>query len=137
VDTINRCITRSTTELCWILDSELDYTDFDFNYYPSPADENGACVWHTMESLEYTFMVNKNSFTEDTKYIKIIEHLSNLNFVKQRRAKATNILYDIVYIDHGNLSDYEGKIVIKYEQNYLETFKKILEILPTKKEHYV
>jgi hypothetical protein len=36
VDTINRCINKSTTELCWILNSELDYTNFEFNYYPNP-----------------------------------------------------------------------------------------------------
>jgi hypothetical protein len=44
-------------------------------------------------------MVNPETFAQDTRFIKIIEHLSNLNFVKDRKAKATNILYDIVYID--------------------------------------
>ena len=138
VETINRCINRSTTELCWILNSELDYTDFDFEYYPNPWQMKMVHVFGTQWShWGTTFMVNKDTFAEDTKYIKVIEHLSNLNFVKQRRAKATNILYDIIYIDHGNLSDIEGKVVVKYEQNYLKTFKKILDILPTKKEHYV
>jgi hypothetical protein len=36
VDTINRCINRASTNLCWILNSELDYTDFNFEYYPNP-----------------------------------------------------------------------------------------------------
>ena len=31
VDTINRCINRSTTNLCWILNSELVYDNFDFD----------------------------------------------------------------------------------------------------------
>jgi hypothetical protein len=138
IDTINRCINRSTTELCWILNSELDYADFDFEYYPNPWQMKMIHVFGTQWShWGTTYMVNRETFAEDTKYIKVIEHLSNLNFVKDRRAKATNILYDIVYIDHGNLSDTEGKVVVKYEQNYLKTFKKILEILPTKKEHYV
>lgn len=138
LDTINRCTNRSTTELCWILNSELDYTDFDFEYYPNPWQMKMVQVFGTQWShWGTTYMVNRETFAEDTKYIKVIEHLANLNFVKDRRAKATNILYDIVYIDHGNLSDTEGKVVVKYEQNYLKTFKKILEILPTKKEHYV
>jgi hypothetical protein len=138
IETINRCTNRSTTELCWILNSELDYTDFDFEYYPNPWQMKMVHVFGTQWShWGTTYMVNRETFAEDTKYIKVIEHLSNLNFVKDRRAKSTNILYDIVYIDHGNLSDTEGKVVVKYEQNYLKTFKKILEILPTKKEHYV
>ena len=30
VDTINRCTNRSTTEILWVLNSELDYAEFDF-----------------------------------------------------------------------------------------------------------
>jgi hypothetical protein len=138
VETINRCIVKSETKLFWILNSELDYSDFLFDFYPSPWQTSMVHVFGTQWShWGNTYMINKETFTEDTKHIKIIEHLSNLNFVKQRRAKATNILYDIIYIDHGNLSEHEGKIVVKYEQNYLKTFKKIVEILPIKKEHYI
>ena len=89
-------------------------------------------------------MVNRESFSDDTKYVKIIEHLSNLNFVKNRTAIATSILYDMIYIDHGNLlaKEYDaltakGITLVKYEGSYLTTFKKLLEKLPTKKEHYV
>jgi hypothetical protein len=138
VETINRCIIKSETKLFWVLNSELDYSDFLFDFYPSPWQTKMVHVFGTQWShWGNTYMINKETFSEDTKYIKIIEHLSNLNFVKQRRAKATNILYDIIYIDHGNLSDTEGKVVIKYEQDYFKTFKKIVEILPTKKEHHI
>lgn len=34
VDTINRCIIKADTKLFWVLNSELDYTDFEFNFYP-------------------------------------------------------------------------------------------------------
>jgi hypothetical protein len=145
VDTINRCINRASTNLCWIINSELDYTGFDFNYYPNPWQMKMVQVFGTQWShWGTTFMVNRETFAEDTKYIKIIEHLSNLNFVKDRRATATNVLYDIVYIDHGNLSasDYndiecEGRLIVKYEDSYLNTFKKMLDKLPNKKEHYI
>jgi hypothetical protein len=145
VDTINRCINRASTNLCWIINSELDYTGFDFNYYPNPWQMKMVQVFGTQWShWGTTFMVNRETFAEDTKYIKVIEHLSNLNFVKDRRATATNVLYDIVYIDHGNLSasDYndiecEGRLIVKYEDSYLNTFKKMLDKLPNKKEHYV
>ena len=140
VDTINRCVTKSNTNLCWILNSELDYTEFEFDFYPSPWQQRMVHVFGTQWShWGTTFMVNKESFPEDTKYVKIIEHLNVLNFVKSKKAKAVNILYDVVYIDHGNMypAEYEGKTVIKYDNSYLKTFKKLLEQLPTKNEHYI
>jgi hypothetical protein len=138
VDTINRCVKKSTTELCWILNSELDYIDFDFNYYPNPWQMKMINVFGTQWShWGTTFLVNCESFPIDTKYIKIIEHLTNLNFVKSRKAKAVDVLYDIIYIDHGNMKDTAGKIVIQYKDNYLTTFKKLLEQMPIKRDHYV
>ena len=140
VDTINRCINRASSNLCWILNSELDYSEFDFNYYPNPWQMKMVHVFGTQWShWGTTFMVNRETFAQDTKYIKIIEHLSTLNFVKDRKAKATNVLYDIVYIDHGNVNPalLQGKTVIKYQDSYIATFQKMLDILPAKKEHYV
>ena len=138
VDTIQRCVNKSTTELCWILNSELDYSEFDFNYYPNPWQMRMVHVFGTQWShWGTTFMVNRETFANDTKYIKVVEHLSNLNFVKNRRAKATNVLYDTVYIDHGNSVDIPNATFVKYEDSYHNTFKKMLEILPTKKEHFV
>lgn len=147
VDTINRCIAKSTTELCWILNSELDYTDFDFEYYPNPWQMKMVHVFGTQWShWGTTFMVNCETFTNDTKYIKIIEHLSNLNFVKKIRAKATTCVYDIVVIDHGNpettqvvqtIAKSRTPNIVKYDESYFNTIKKIVDSLPIKKEHYL
>ncbi len=148
VDTINRCINKCNTELCWILNSELDYTDFNFEYYPNPWQMKMVHVFGTQWShWGTTFIVNKESFPNDTKYVKIVEHLSNINFVKKTKAKATSCLYDIYFINHGN--DEATKILqnlqntgsavyeVAYETDYLHTLKKILSILPTKKEHHI
>lgn len=150
VDTINRCINRSTTNLCWILNSELDYSNFNFNYYPDPWQMKMVHIFGTQWShWGTTFMVNRDTFSEDTKYIKVVEHLSNLNFVKDKRAFATNNLYDIYIIDHGNKECERvvdvitnmacGKTVkvIRYEQTYLQTLKNIINDIMPKKEHYV
>lgn len=142
VDTVNRCCNKASTELFWVLNSELDYSEFDFNYYPNPWQMKMVHVFGTQWShWGTTFLVNKETFPKDTKYIKVIEHLSNLNFVKAKRAKATNILYDIVYVDHGNLSindiECKGRLIIKYQDNYTTTFRKMLEHLPEQKDHYV
>jgi hypothetical protein len=149
VDTINRCITKSSTNLCWILNSELDYSEFEFDFYPSPWQMRMVHVFGTQWShWGTTFMVNKNSFSEDTKYVKIIEHLSNLNFVKRNTAKATNCLYDIALIDHGNteienvseiIKNKTGRntTTVKYNRSYLQTFKTLLKDIQPKKEHYL
>ena len=150
VDTITRCINKSTTELCWILNSELDYSNFDFNYYPNPWQMTMVHVFGTQWShWGSTFMVNKETFTEDTKYVKIIEHLSNLNFVKTKRAFASNCLYDVYLIDYENdeingiisllksKTQRENVYTIKYEIDYLTTLKNLLTKLDTKKDHYI
>jgi hypothetical protein len=140
VDTINRCINRSSTTLCWILNSELDYSTFEFDFYPSPWQMRMVHVFGTQWShWGTTFMVNKENFAEETKYIKIIEHLSMLNFVRRKTATATNRLYDIVMIDHGNSYEFDRipGIVVQYDHNYLNTFRRILKELPVKKDHYV
>jgi hypothetical protein len=149
VDTINRCITKSVTNLCWIVNSELDYTQFDFDFYPSPWQMKMVHVFGTQWShWGTTFMVNKEAFPEDTKYVKIIEHLNTLNFVKRKVASATNCLYDIVLVDHGNiesesvsqlLTDKTGKtpITVKFSKSYLQTFSQYLKDVTPKKEHYI
>jgi len=142
VDTINRCINKSQTKLCWVLNSEIDYSEFEFDFYPSPWQEKMVHVFGTQWShWGTTFMVNKESFPEDTKYVKIIEHLNVLNFVKSKRTKAKNCLYPIYLIDHGNetVDEIKGILVtkIKYEHSYLRTFKKLLATLPKKNEHYI
>ena len=138
VDTINRCIAKSKTKFFWVLSSELDYSEFKFDFYPSPWQEKMVHVFGTQWShWGNTYLINKESFPSETKYVKIIEHLSVLNFVKNKKAKAVDVLYDIIHIDHGNIEDTANKLVVKYNGNYLTTFKDMLMMLPNKKEHYV
>ena len=150
VDTITRCTNRATSNLIWVLNSELDYSNFDFDYYPNPWQMKMVHVFGTQWShWGTTFMVNREQFPIDTKYIKIVEHLSNLNFVKTKRAKATQCIYDVVVIDHGNpeldnvvkqiTEKSNGKQVstIKYDTSYLNTLRKIIKKQHEHKEHYL
>jgi hypothetical protein len=150
VDTINRCTNRSTTEVIWVLNSELDYTGFNFDYYPNPWQMNMVHVFGTQWShWGTTFIVNRETFPEDTKYIKIIEHLSNLNFVKDIKATATQCVHDIVVIDHGNKeldrvveqvkkkAPNKNVTTIPYNHSYFDTLKDIITKQQAKKEHYI
>jgi hypothetical protein len=150
VDTINRCVNKVETTLFWVLNSELDYSQFEFDFYPTPWQMNMTHVFGTQWShWGTTFVVNKDSFTNDTKYVKIIEHLPNLHFVKHATITATNCLHDVYVVDHGNTDTLNvveqitrkvrGKTVsiIKYDDSYLSVFKKILDQVEKKNEHYI
>ena len=150
VDTINRCIKRSSTKVCWILDSRLDYTNFNFDYYPNPWQITMIHIFGTQfNKWGTTYLINCETFPNDTKYVKVIEHLKNLNFVKDNRATATNCLYDIVLIDHGNNETNDvytllktktpnvNVSLVKFDNSYLKTFKNFIYTLPQKKEHYI
>jgi len=150
VDTINRCIRKSDTNLFWVLNSEYDYTDFKFNFYPSPWQMKMVHVFGTQWShWGHTYLINGETFIEDTKYVRIIEHLNCLNFVKNQKAKATDCLYDIYLIDHGNFesSFIHSELVSKYDnvkvtlvphrETYLETFKDILAQAEDKNENFI
>ena len=135
VSTIQRCANRSNTKLFWVVNSETDYTDFEFGFYPSPWQMNMIHVFGTQWShWGNTYLINKDTFTEDTKYIENIEHSNVLNFVKTRRTKAVECLYDIILIDHGNdattnIRNFINQrtdrsvIVVPYQNSYLETIR--------------
>ena len=138
VDTINRCCTKSQTKLFWVLNSEIDYTNFKFDFYPSRWQIEMVHVFGTQWShWGNTYLVNRETFEEKTKYIKQIEHIDILNFVKTKRTRAVDRLYDTVLIEHGNKHNMECDYYVEYENSYVTTFNKMLEILPEKREHHV
>lgn len=140
VDTISRCVTKTDTKLFWVLSSEIDYADFTFDYYPNAWQTKMVHVFGTQWShWGNTYLVNSESFVNDTKYVRIIEHLNMLNFVKTKRAKATVVLHDIVMIDHGNTYSFPHQInlTVPHDTDYLTTFKNITDQLPIKSEHHV
>jgi len=148
VETIQRCAKRSESNLFWVLSSDLDYSKFNFDYYPSTWQYRMVHVFGTQWSQwGNTYLINKEDFLIQTKHIKLVEHLSSLNFVKNKVAPIAQCLYDIVYIDYGNktntletLKSVAGnrKIhVINYDTGYYETFSKMLDELDTQREHFV
>jgi hypothetical protein len=150
VETTRRCINRATTSLLWVLNSELDYEEFNFDYYPNPWQMKMVHVFGTQWShWGTTYLVNRETFNENTKYISVIEHLDNLNFVKEIRAKATECVYDIVVVDHGNkhvesvVKQLQEKAprqrvtTIAHDIDYLTTLKNVVKDQPKRKEHYI
>jgi hypothetical protein len=151
IDTINRCVKKSTTKLIWVLSSESDYSEFIFDFYPSEWQRKMIHVFGTQWShWGNTYMINTETFETDTKYLEKIEHAKNINFVRRRRSKITQCLHDIIYIDFGNDSDSLYQLqdkcdghqitVLSYDNSYVETLTKWVNNkseYEIKQEHYV
>jgi hypothetical protein len=146
VDTISRCLRKSTSRYIWILSSEVDYNDFKFDYYPASWNKDKIHVFGNQWShWGNTYLVNREKFDEDTKYIKIIEHVPTIYHVLGKKANISEYLFDLLYIDHGNKSstlDYLKSVVdperlhiIKFNTDYFTTlddwFKKIPDYMIT------
>jgi hypothetical protein len=149
IDTIGRCVAKAETKLFWILSSEIDYSNFEFNFYPSTWQHRMIHVFGTQwGTWGYTYLVNKDQFLAQSKHVKQIEHMSNLNFVKNKITLAKDSLYDVVLIDFGNDVDsvrnaIQSKVsnrkitTIEYPGNYYDIFKTLCDTLPVLKEHHV
>jgi len=149
VDTITRCCKKSKTKLFWVLTSEVDYTRFSFDFYPSPWQYNMLHVFGTQWThWGNTYLANRDTFEEHTKYVKTVEHLNIINFVKIKRTRAIDCLYDVILIDHGNSETSavqtllesrtkQNVTVVKYNSSYNETLKDIAKLLPEYREQYV
>lgn len=137
VTTISRCVRKTETKLFWIISSEYDYSEFKFDFYPNTWQMNMVHVFGTQwNNWGNTYLINAETFLNDTKYISVIEHLSNINLVKNRKAVATDCLYDIYFVDYGNTESdtifQQLKLVsntyeVRYQDNLIQTFKNILE----------
>lgn len=103
VDTVTRCIKKTETKLLWVLCSDLDYDEFEFDFYPTTWQMDMIHVFGTQYShWGNTYLINSEMFIKDTKLIKIIEHLKNINHVHGKTAKTLVCKYDILNINHGN-----------------------------------
>lgn len=132
VDTINRCAKKSESRLFWVLCSYLDYSDFDLDFYPSSWQMGMLHIFGTQYNhWGNTYLVNGAAFTEESKFINIIEHLKNINHVKDRVARTKECRFNFLFIDHGNressetlttIKNFGKKIhVLKFNQSYLHT----------------
>mgnify|MGYP003646789188 CR=1 FL=1 len=148
IATINRCIKKATSKLCWIVDSQLDYSEFEFKFYPSTWQMKMVHVFGTQWShWGTTFLINVATFSQDSKHFELIEHMPTLNFVKKYRAKALDCVHDVYVIDFGNkeLADVVTSLtdrgiaptVIPYKNSYFDTLKELVTTLPQKKEDQV
>lgn len=142
-DTILRCITRCQTPRFWVISSEYDYTDFDFDWQPEPWQHQMTHVFPSQhQKWSDTFLINKWEFERHSQWATGLEQFPNLNFVTNQQVVKPENLHNIYYVDHGNgtiarhqyevLREHHPDMVItRFVGNYLDTFKRIMATAET------
>ena len=142
MDTITRCTRRATTARFWVVSSEYDYTDFDFDWQPEPWQHSMTHVFPSQhQKWSDTFLINRNEFERHAQWAKGLEEFPNLNFVKDQTVSKPDNLHNIYYVDHGNQTSrhqYEllrltnpDIVMTRFVDNYLDTFKRIMTTAET------
>jgi hypothetical protein len=141
MDTIRRCMTRSSTRRFWVISSLHVYDDFDFTWHPDAWQTHMTHVFPSQwNKWSDTYLINKWEFERHSKWAKGIEEFPNLNFVKNQTVKTADVGANIYYVDHGNndshsrtelLNKYPSIKITRFVDNYLDTFKRIMATADT------
>lgn len=137
VDTISRCAKKANSKLIWVLCSYLDYSEFKFDFYPSTWQSDMVHVFGTQwNHWGNTYLINTEQFLEQTKFIKVLEHLPNINHIRTKKAPNTVNRYNFIYVDHSNTDGQQvlefikstGKNVniVPFKDSYLKTLREYI-----------
>lgn len=141
-DTLLRCAKKCKTGRFWAISSENSYADFNFDWHCEPW-QNGmlhvfGSKWNKWSN---TFLVNADDFIRTFDWADNIEDVYNLNFVEDQLVTTLDDLNDVVFLDFGNsdannayktvYSKHPRVKRIRFFDNYLDTFKRIIQRVDT------
>jgi hypothetical protein len=136
LETIRRCVNRSSTTRFWVISSENVYDDFQFDWRPESWQSYMTHVFGSQwNKWSDTFLINKWEFERSSKWATGLEHFPNLNFVTDQQVLVPDDLHAIVYVDWGyddnnqfaSLQTAHPNIhKTRFVDNYLDTFKRII-----------
>ena len=138
LDTVKRCAKKSTTQRFWVIGSENDYSEFDFDWHPEPWQRSMTHVFGSQwNKWSDTFLINRWEFDRHCRWADSIEQFPNLNFVENQTVHAPADAYSIFVIDHGNPerdqvfdhleTNYRVVKQARYFDNYLDTLKRLVD----------
>lgn len=141
MDTIKRCINKTSTNKFWVISSENVYDDFNFEWHMEPWQTYMTHVFGSQwQKWSDTFLINKWEFERHSTWANSLEEFPNLNFVQDQQVHIPDDLYDIYYVDHCNndngglrrIQDRYSKVKsTRYVNSYLDTFKRIMATATT------
>ena len=69
------------TRYFWFLSSEMDYSNFDFDFIPEKHQENQIHVWHNKHKKEGdTFLIPKKEFMEQMNDLRFLRDYRDINY---------------------------------------------------------
>ena len=140
LETVRRCVTRTSTNKFWVISSENVYSEFDFAWHAEPWQSYMTHIFGSQwQKWSDTYLVNKWEFERHAKWATALEQFPSLNFVKNQTVHRPNDLHDIYYVDHNNANHqlawmqqrYPNIKITRFVDNYLDTFKRIMTTATT------
>ena len=140
LETIKRCVARSSTTKFWVISSENNYDTFDFAWHANSWQGYMTHVFGSrLQKWSDTYLINKHVFERNAKWAKTIAEFPDLNFVTNQYVVIPEDLYDVYYIDHNNSVQNKGVLLNRFPKfkttrfvdNYLDTLKRIVSTATT------
>jgi hypothetical protein len=127
LDMMNRTLSKCTGENAFILSSNCDYTDFDFNWRPGWEKENYLHVWPTENQTKGgdTFYVNVSEFTRQA---LSLERLEDYEVIDWKTDSISELIKPEVFVwdTTGNVEDFANATVIRNIGNELDMMNRTL-----------
>ena len=130
-ETIKRASRKAKTARFWIVSSENDYTNFNFDWHSEPWQNYMLHVFGTEhQKWSDTYLVNKDIFDDHTRWAKDITEIPDLNFVEDQKVKALNV-NDIYLLDFGQQEtlktiQHDALKTTRFVDSYLSVIKRIV-----------
>jgi hypothetical protein len=125
-DTIKRASQKATrpNRYFWVISSENDYTDFNFDWHCEPWQSYMLHVFGSEhQKWSDTYLINKTTFEDHARWCKDITEVPDLNFVKDQKVKAINVndIYELDFGQHNKLKTVQHNKLKTVQHNKLKT----------------
>lgn len=129
--TIHRASQKSAGHRFWVVSSENDYTDFNFDWHAEPWQNYMLHVFGTeQQKWSDTYLVNKDVFDDHSRWCKDITEIPDLHFVEDQKVKAVNVndIYEVDFGQHNTLKTVQHNKLktTRFVDSYLEVIKRIV-----------
>lgn len=130
-DTIQRASKKSSGGRFWIISSENDYSDFNFDWHAEPWQDYMLHVFGSEhQQWSDTYLINKNVFDNHCHWCKDITDIPDLNFVEDQIVKAINVndIYEVDFGQHDKLKtvQHDKLKTTRFVDSYLSVIKRIV-----------
>jgi hypothetical protein len=131
IDTIKSAIKQSKTRYCWIVDSSIDYRDFQFDYIPEPWEADHLHCWknYNLNNVDTILLpMDRINCLDEIDYINQFPnfHLHEVDYCKLISYNKKHIDLDIFYLSNGeSLSEINYKFACENSGKDVKWIKNI------------